>query len=281
MASIESMLLIIGYSALFLFSYIFIAFIVGTIKKNNGIMDIFYGPGFFVVALTSLIIYFILNNTMNLRQFLTTILVFAWSLRLATYVFIRNRGKPEDYRYKAMRERWKTNIILKSFIKIYLFQGLVILIVVFPVLFINISTNPPLENLLDFIGISLLIGIIIWLIGFLFETFGDYQLYKFKQDTNNKGKVLDQGLWKYTQHPNYFGEVTQWWGIYIIALGVPFGFISIIGPIFITYMIIKVSGIRLLDKHYEGDEIYADYKRRTSVFFPWFPKKNKGKLKKS
>lgn len=108
------MLLIIGYSALFLFSYIFIAFIVGTIKKNNGIMDIFYGPGFFVVAITSLIFYFILNNSINFRQIIITILVFVWSSRLASYVFIRNRGKPEDYRYKAMRERWKTNIVLEK-----------------------------------------------------------------------------------------------------------------------------------------------------------------------
>jgi len=275
MASIESMLLIIGYSALFLFGYIFIAFIVGTIKKNNGLMDVFYGPGFFVVALTSMVFYIILNNTINFRQITITILVLIWSIRLAAYVFIRNRGKPEDYRYKAMRERWGTDVVLKSLIRIYIFQGIVIFIVSFPVWFTNISTNPPLDNLLSFYGITLWLGVIIWVIGFLFETFGDYQLYKFKQDPNNKGKVLDQGLWKYTQHPNYFGEVTQWWGIYVITIAVPFGFISIIGPIFITYMIIKVSGIRLLDKHYEGDDEYTNYKRRTPLFFPWFPKKNK------
>lgn len=275
MASIESILIIITYSALFLFGYIFIAFIVGTIKKNNGIMDIFYGPGFFVLALTSLVFYFILNNSIEIRQIIITILVFIWSLRLATYVFIRNRGKPEDYRYKAMRERWKTNIVWKSFTKIYLFQGLIIFIVAFPVWFTNISTNPPLGDLLDFTGITLWIGVLIWLIGFLFETFGDYQLYNFKKDPNNKGKVLDKGLWRYTQHPNYFGEVIQWWGIFIIAIAVPFGFISIVGPIFISYMIIKVSGIRLLEKHFEGDDKYADYKRRTSSFFPWFPKKYK------
>ena len=275
MSSRESMLIIIGYSALFLCGYILIAFIVGTIKRNNGIMDIFYGPGFFVVALTSMVFYFILNNTINLRQIIITILVLIWSLRLATYVFIRNRGKPEDYRYKAMRDRWGTNIILKSLLRIYIFQGIVIFIVSVTVWFTNSSANPPLDNLLDFYGITLWLGVIIWLIGFLFETFGDYQLYKFKQDPNNKGKVLDQGLWKYTQHPNYFGEVTQWWGIYLMALAVPFGWISIFGPIFITYMIIKVSGIKLLDKHYEGDDEYNNYKRRTSLFFPWFPKKNK------
>jgi len=271
--TIESMLVIIGYSALFLLGYLIIAFIIGTIKKNNGLMDVFYGPGFFVVALSSLIFYFILNNTVNIRQILITVLVFIWSLRLGLYVFIRNRGKPEDYRYQAMRRRWKTNIVWKSFKNVYMFQGLVIFLVAFPVWFINISINPPLVNLLDFTGITLWLGTLIWLIGFLFESIGDYQLYKFKQDPNNKGKVMDRGLWKYTQHPNYFGEVTQWWGIFIIALAVPFGFISIVGPIFITYMIIKVSGIRLLNYRYKDDDKYADYKRRTSQFFPWFPKK--------
>ncbi|MFW9877547.1 MAG: DUF1295 domain-containing protein [Candidatus Thorarchaeota archaeon] len=273
MIQIESMLIIVGFSALILLFYLIIAFIVGTIKKNNGLMDVFYGPGYFVIALSSIILYYIAINEIDIRQILITSLVFIWALRLATYVFIRNRGKPEDYRYQAMRRRWKTNIIVKSFIKIYMFQGLVIFIVAFPVWFVNVSANPSMKSLLDFPGITLWLGTVIWLMGFLFETFGDYQLYKFKKDPNNKGKVLDQGLWKYTQHPNYFGEVTQWWGIFIIALAAPFGFISVIGPIFITYMVIKVSGIRLLNYRYRDDDKYAEYKKRTSVFFPWFPKK--------
>ncbi len=271
--TIVDMLVIIGYSGLYLLLYLIIAFIIGTIKKNNGLMDVFYGPGYFVVALTSLILYFMINGTVNIRQIIITILVFIWAVRLGTYVFIRNRGKPEDYRYQEMRERWKTNIVLKSLIRVYIFQGIVIFIVAFPVWFVNISDNPLLLNLLDFNGIILWIGALIWLIGFFFETIGDHQLRKFKKKPENKGKVMDKGLWKYTQHPNYFGEITQWWGLYVIALAVSFGFISFIGPLFITYMIIKVSGIKLLDKHYEGDDKYADYKKRTSTFFPWFPKK--------
>jgi steroid 5-alpha reductase family enzyme len=273
--AVLDMLVIIGYSTLFLLGYLIIAFIVGTIKKNNGLMDVFYGPGYFVVALTSLILYFMINGYVNIRQIIVTTLVFIWAVRLGTYVFIRNRGKPEDYRYREMRERWKTNIVLKSFIRVYIFQGIVIFIVAFPVWFINISINPPVINLLDFAGITLWLGGIIWLIGFLFETIGDYTLYKFLQKPENKGEVMDRGVWKLSQHPNYFGEVTQWWGLYVIALAIPFGFISIFGPIFITYMIIKVSGIRLLDKRFETDDKYAEYKRRTSVFFPWFPKKKK------
>ncbi len=272
---IETMLVIIGFSALFLLFYLLLAFIVGTVKKNNGLMDVFYGPGYFVVALSSLILFFFFTNEVNIRQIIMTILVFIWALRLATYVFIRNRGKPEDYRYQAMRKKWKTNILLKSFIRVYIFQGIVIFIVAFPVWFVNISSNPSIENLSDFIGITLLLGVVVWLIGFLFETIGDHTLYKFLQKPENKGEVMDRGVWKLSQHPNYFGEVTQWWGIYIIALAIPFGFITILGPIFITYMIIKVSGIKLLDKRFEADDKYAEYKQRTSVFFPWFPKKKK------
>ncbi|MFX1455309.1 MAG: DUF1295 domain-containing protein [Promethearchaeota archaeon] len=272
---IETMLLIIGYSALALFIYLIIAFLVGTIKKNNGLMDVFYGPGYFVVAITSMVSYIVLNNSVNIRQIIITILVFIWALRLASYVFIRNRGKPEDYRYQAMRRRWKTNIVLKSFVRVYLFQGLVIFVVAFPVWFVNISVTPMLVNPLDFAGITLWLGAIIWLIGFYFETAGDYQLYKFKKNPENKGNVMDKGLWKYTQHPNYFGEVTQWWGIFVIALAVPFGFISAVGPAFITYMIIKVSGIRLLERRFRADDKYAEYKKRTRLFFPWFPKKEK------
>lgn len=273
MSTIEIMLIIIGYSALFLLFYLMIAFIVGTVKKNNGLMDIFYGPGYFVVALTSLILNIILNNQLNIRQIIVTILVLIWATRLATYVFTRNRGKPEDYRYQFMRKRWGNKVVLKSFYRIYIFQGIIIFIVCFPVWFVNISSNPSIESALDFFGITIWLGAAIWLVGFLFETIGDWTLYRFLQKPENKGEVMDKGVWKLSQHPNYFGEVTQWWGIYIIALGVPFGFITIIGPILITYMIIKVSGIRLLEKRFEGDDKYAEYKKRTRVFFPWFPKK--------
>lgn len=275
MAQIESMLIIIGYSALFLIVYLILAFIIGTIKKNNGLMDVFYGPGYIIVAISSLILYLIIDKELDIRKLFITSLVSIWAVRLGIYIFIRNRGKPEDYRYQAMRKRWVNNIILKSFVRIYMIQGLVIFIVAFPVWFVNISDVPIIKNLLDFTGITIWFGTLIWLIGFYFESLGDYQLYKFKRDPINKGEVMDQGLWKYTQHPNYFGEVIQWWGIYIIALAVPFGFISIIGPIFITYLIIKVSGIRLLNYRYRNDDKYTKYKKRTSAFFPWIPKKQK------
>ncbi|MFX1268752.1 MAG: DUF1295 domain-containing protein, partial [Promethearchaeota archaeon] len=181
----------------------------------------------------------------------------------------------EDYRYKAMRERWKTNVALKSFFKVYLFQGIIVFLVDIPVWFTNISENPPVVSLLDFGGITLWLGAIIWLIGFFFETIADFSLYKFLKDPANQGKIMTKSVWKYSMHPNYFGEVTQWWGLFIIALAVPFGFLTFIGPAYITFQIINVSGVKLLDKRFEGNEEYAEYKRRTSSFIPWFPKKEK------
>lgn len=274
--STENILLLIGISGLFLLAYQMIAFIMGTAKKNHGIMDIFYGPGFFVVAFTGLINSFLVGGTLSVRKILATTLVLVWAIRLASYVYIRNRGKPEDKRYTNMRERWKEegkNVILMSLGKIYLFQGLVIFLVVFPVLWINVTETSGIQSLFSFSGITLWVGALVWAFGFFFETVGDYQLYSFLNDPNQSKKVMDEGLWRYTQHPNYFGEITQWWGIYIIALGVPWGFLMIFSPIYITFQIINVSGIKLQDKMHEGDGAFARYKRRTSQFFPWFPKK--------
>ncbi len=256
------MIIIVAVTAISLFCYMMIAFLVGTVKKNNGIIDSFYSMGYVVVAWISLL----LMGTFGFRQILVTILVTIWGVRLSIYVIIRNWGKLEDYRYKAMRELFGEKVISKSFKKIYMLQGLIIFLVGFPVLFVNASINPAM-SWLD------VVGTIIWIVGFYFEAVGDHQLRKFKKDPNNKGKVMDQGLWKYTQHPNYFGEVTMWWGIFIVVISVPFGFITIFGPILINFMIIRVSGVRLLNKRYEGDDKYADYKKRTSAFIPWFPKK--------
>jgi len=273
------MLLTILFSAIALFLYILIASIVGTIKKNNAIMDIFYGPGYFIVAFTSFILDFLWTGIFSLRKLIVTIIVLLWAIRLSIYVYIRNHGKPEDFRYAKLRKEWEDSgksVFLKSLTKIYLFQGLVIFIVVFPVLWINSSESSPIIfSFLDFALITLILGALIWVMGFYFESVGDYQLYKFLHTPNRTKKVLEEGLWKYTQHPNYFGEVSMWWGLFIIALAVPWGFLTIFGPIYITFQIIKVSGVRLLNKHFEGDDEYANYKRKTSAFIPWFPKKIK------
>ena len=251
-------------SGLILLGFMVIAFLVGTIKKNNSVIDIFYGFGYVVLVWSSLI----LSADFALRKIILTSLVTLWGFRLAIYIVIRNWGRSEDYRYQAIRERMGNNVILKSFFRIYLFQGLIIFLVGFPELFVNVSSHS-IINWLDFFGVGL------WIVGFYFESVGDYQLRKFLKKPENKGKIMAQGLWKYTQHPNYFGEVLMWWSLYLIVLNVECGVFMIFGPIIITFMIIKVSGVRLLNKRFEKDDKYADYKKRTSAFIPWFPKKKK------
>lgn len=261
--------MILIYSALALSILIHVAFIVGTTLKNNGVMDSFYPIGFIVLAWTS----FLLIGEFNLHNIIITILVTIWGVRLAIHVTNRNWGKPEDKRYRKMRERFGDHVVLKSYVKIYLFQGLLIFLIGFSVLFINISPQPSLD-FINWPTFTMIIGLFIWCSGFYFEAVGDYQLAHFLKQPENQGKIMDDGLWKYTQHPNYFGEVTQWWGIWGIATGVnyPWGFLMVFSPIILNYMIIKISGVKLLNKRFEGDDEYAEYKKRTSSFIPWFPK---------
>jgi steroid 5-alpha reductase family enzyme len=136
-----------------------------------------------------------------------------------------------------------------------------------PVLFINTYAAGDL-------GILDVVGLMLWLLGFFFESLADWQLDRFLKDPGNRGKVMDRGLWRYSRHPNYFGEVTMWWGIYTLALSVPGGWMSIIGPLTITYIILFVSGVPMTERFMEGNPVFTDYKRRTSVFIPWFPKKD-------
>ncbi len=267
--SVIEILQIYGWTGLFLLGFLLIAFIVGSLKKDNSIMDVFYGWGFILVAWSTLL----LKGTFGIRQIIVTILVTIWGIRLSNYVLIRNWGKGEDKRYQNMRERWGNKVLINSLFRIYLFQGLIIFLVVFPVSFINVNDDVPLDSLISLSTLTLIFGSLVWILGFLYETIGDIQLYRFLNDPANKGKVFDKGLWRNTQHPNYFGEVTQWWGLYIVSLVIPFGFITIFGPIIITYMIINVSGVRLINKRFEGDSEYDKYRRRTSQFIPLPPKK--------
>jgi steroid 5-alpha reductase family enzyme len=140
-------------------------------------------------------------------------------------------------------------------------QGLLMIIIAIPVTRISIA-EPSSLTLLD------LLGVLVWVTGFLFEAIGDYQLLQAKKDPANKGKIMRTGLWQYTRHPNYFGEVLLWWGMYLIALSVPGGWSTIIGPLTITFLILKVSGIPLLEKKYEGNADFDEYKRTTNAFFP-------------
>ncbi len=242
---------------LILFAYMNFWFFVSLFKKRNDVADVAWGLGFVVLAWTS----FYLNQYWSWVSLMVNILVTIWGLRLAYHIYSRNKGNPEDYRYKAWREEWGKWFYLRSYFQIYILQGFLLFVISLPVIFINTYE-------IKAFGALLLVGIFVWLVGFFFESVGDAQLAKFIKNPENKGKLMQSGLWAYTRHPNYFGEVTQWWGIFIIVLSTPFGWISIIGPLTITFLILKVSGIPMLEKKMEQNPEFLAYKKRTSMFIP-------------
>jgi steroid 5-alpha reductase family enzyme len=246
--------------ALIVFGYFTLWFLISLIKKRNDIADIAWGLGFILVVWTSFLL-----TAPQLKAFMVNILVTIWGLRLAYFVFKRNWNNPEDFRYQEWRKQWK-NFYLRSYLQVFLLQGLFLYLIVQPAIFINLYAN----NSFGFLDI---LGIIVWLIGFFFESVGDSQLKRFISDPNNKGKLMTKGLWQYTRHPNYFGEVTMWWGIFLIAIAIPNGFLTIAGPLTITILILFVSGVPLLERKYAGRVDFEEYKKRTSVFFP-LPKKS-------
>jgi steroid 5-alpha reductase family enzyme len=236
-------------------------FIAAQVRGRNDIADVAWGLGFILVAAVSLVA----GGVYSQRGFLVTGLVLIWGIRLALHIHSRNRGKGEDPRYRKWREEWGKWFVLRSFLQIFMLQGFLLLLVAVPIVFANTSPAAPL-GWLDLLGLA------VWLYGFVFEAVGDWQLQKFIRDPANKGKLMTDGLWRYTRHPNYFGEVTLWWGIWLMTLALPGSWLTIIGPLTITFLILKVSGIPMLEKPYEDRADFQEYKRRTSPFFPLPPR---------
>ena len=245
-----------------IFVYMTAVFVIALLVEDNSIVDVAWGLGFILVALTMLF----LKPGFETRHVVIFGLVAVWGLRLATHIFFRNLGRGEDFRYAKWRRDWGRWFVPRSFLQIFMLQGVFMLMISSPVVLIIHSTRKGL-TVLDGFGVGL------WLFGFLFEAVGDFQLKKFKRNPASRGKIMTSGLWRYTRHPNYFGEAALWWGVFLIALSTPGGWVGIIGPLTISFLLIKVSGVTMLEKKYAGNEEFAAYARRTSAFFPWFPKK--------
>lgn len=244
--------IIIGFA---LFVYMTLWFAYATYIRRDDVADTAWGLGFVLVAWISFV-----YGQMQPAALTTTLLVTIWGIRLSSHIHHRNSNKPEDKRYVDMRRGWAYGR-LSSYVNVFLLQGFFLFVVVQPVIFINLYT-------MGTFGLLQAIGILIWMIGFFFESVGDAQLAAHLKDPANKGKLMTSGLWRCTRHPNYFGEVTQWWGIGIIASSISGGWMTLIGPIFITYLICFVSGIPMLEKKYAGRPDWEEYKRKTSVFIP-------------
>ena len=227
--------------------------------RNASIVDIFWGVGFAIVAVFT----FALSNGYLPRKRLIIALAVIWGLRLAIHIGWRNHGKGEDFRYQAMRKRIGERFALVSLFTVFGLQGVLMWVISLPLQASQISSEPARFTWLDFLGVAL------WIIGFSFEALGDWQLGRFKADPANKGRVMDQGLWAYTRHPNYFGDALLWWGFFLIALSNPGSWWSLISPVLMTTLLMKVSGVALLEKTLvKTRPEYRDYVRRTSAFVP-------------
>ncbi len=236
-------------------------FLLALFLEDNSIVDVAYGPAFVLACGAA----FLSNPGAHPRLILAMILVTVWGLRLGAHILLRKGNKGEDFRYRRWREEWGGTFVWRSFLQIFMLQGAVVFVVALPILLIINNPGQRL-GLLDFCGV------LIWLFGFAFEAVGDWQLLQFKKNPDNKGHIIQSGLWRFTRHPNYFGEATLWWGIFLIAFSVPYGLLAIVSPILIDFLLLKVSGIPMLEVKYEGNAEFEAYKRRTNAFFPWFPK---------
>jgi steroid 5-alpha reductase family enzyme len=237
-------------------------FLVALKLRRNDVADIAWGAGFVILALAGQFA----AAAISIRGLIVLALVTIWGTRLSLHIGLRNRGKSEDPRYRKWREEWGAHGTVRAFFQVFLLQGFLAVVVLLPVTYILAHQNS------DFTWIDAL-GAAIWLVGFGFEAIGDLQLALFKNDAGNRGRVITSGLWKYTRHPNYFGEVMLWWGVWLIACSIPGGWRTVFGPATITFLILFVSGIPLLEKKYEENIEFKEYKRRTSAFFPLPPKR--------
>ncbi len=255
--------MIIIWAALGILMFMTVLWLISIYLKNVSIVDNFWGIGFILVTF----IYCWQCEVLYTRTILMMVLVTIWGLRLSIYLTYRNYGKGEDYRYREFRRTYgPKRYWWFSFFQVFMLQGGLILIISLPLLGIVLKTNNDVLNLFDFIGLFA------WSLGFVFETVGDYQLASFKRHAENKGKLLTKGLWRYTRHPNYFGDTAVWWGFGFFAIASGAYWYSL-GSLLMTYLIVKISGVALLEKSLQQVKPgYEDYVKTTSSFFPWFPK---------
>jgi len=231
--------------------------------RNVSIVDLFWGFGFVVASA----VYFIFTEGLETRKILLMTLVAIWGLRLSIYLSWRNLGKGEDFRYQKFRKDFgEDRYWWYSFFSVFLLQGVLMWLISVPLLGAQFYTENNL-GILDYFGV------IIWIIGFMFEAGGDMQLARFKANPANKGKVLNTGFWHYTRHPNYFGDAAVWFGYALICLSAG-SYWPVLGSVLMTALIIKVSGVALLEKSLNTTKPgYQEYVRKTIAFIPWFPKK--------
>lgn len=242
-------------NAILLMVYMTLWFVVARMRRRLDTVDMAWGGGFVVAAWSA-----VMQNA-ELRTVVVAVLVSLWGLRLFTHILRRARKSGEDPRYVEMAKKWHGNAWTHAYFKIFLLQGALIWIVSLPVVY---TAGVSLENWNWLVWL----GAALWLFGFVFESIADKQLANFVTNSKNKGKVLQSGLWHYSRHPNYFGELTQWWAVGVIALSTGFGWIGLAGPLMLTTLIVFVSGIPPIENRKKSDPKYREYMQHTSPLVP-------------
>ena len=254
-----------GVSALVLLLLLVALWTLAIRSNDVSIIDIFWGPGFAVVATVTLL----LGTGPLARRLLVFGMTAAWGVRLGGYLWWRNHGKGEDPRYTAMRTRVPGDFNRYALVHVYLFQGVMLLLVSLPVQVAGYLTEPSVWARAAPLGVAL------WGVGLIFESVGDAQLARFKADPAHAGQVMDRGLWRYTRHPNYFGDACVWWGIWLVVAVHWVGVATVFAPALMTFLLVRVTGKPLLERRLGRSRPgYADYVARTSGFIPRPPRRS-------
>lgn len=227
-------------------------FLVAVLKKDNSVADIGWGLGFVLV--------FWWQHHFYGQPALLGWMVSLWGVRLAVHIFRRNLKKGEDWRYQQWREEWGKLFLLRSFFQVFMLQGLLMWVIALPLM--QHWPESRISNWLPWLGVAL------WLVGFLWEAIADWQLSRFKSDPGNKGKIFTGGLWSLSRHPNYFGEILLWWGIFLFVLPYGIWWVCLLSPITVTWLLNQVSGVPMLEKKYAGNPEYRKYVERTNALIP-------------
>jgi steroid 5-alpha reductase family enzyme len=243
-----------------------VTFAVALRVGRHSVVDTAWGIGIALAALVSLLAS--AGHGQPARRYLLLAVSVAWGLRLAAYVTWRNHGKPEDPRYRDLLNKAKGNRNLYALRSVYLLQAAILWLACLPIQAGMLERAPA--------GPLTVIGAAVWLGGFVFESVGDWQLARFKAGPGSQGLIMDRGLWRYTRHPNYFGDFCMWWGVFLIALGSWAELATVIAPLLMTYILTRGTGQRLTDRRMAATRPrHADYAARTSGFIPLPPRAGK------
>lgn len=248
------------FSSIAVLVFFVFVYVIAIKKKDFGVVDIAWGPAHLLCTLIA----WGYSASLDIQKVLVFVFIAIWAIRLSFYIFLR-KGNKEDWRYAKMRSDWGGKANVRAFFQIFLLQALLVLIFSSPIFFLFSQTIEQ-WNPFSFIGIALFV------LGFSFESIADLQMYLFKSKPENKGRICMSGLWAFSRHPNYFGECILWWGIYAMCIAYHVGFFFIYAPALLTFLLVRISGVTLLESKYKDNTEYQEYIRRVPSFIPWFSK---------